>query len=499
MACAKRLKRSSRSDIRSTASLRSPADEGPRLFTLILGLVVVLKAAENFRRPLQADEAYTLWLAHIPLRDMFARLLTHDVHPPLVFLMLRPLEHAGLPDWFFRALMLGFALGSLVVLYWIVKLWSDDLAARIAVVSAGLLPSLIYYDSWVRMYAVFHLEALLSFLILSALLVRESLGPSARRWLWVAWVLVSVAAWYTLYLGIVVTVAQVLFAAIVRRDGLARMLAGAVAIVALWAPQAPTFLHQQQFGGVAFAGFRGYEGIALGLLAGNVIFAQLEITRAAVALSAAGWMWLCASFASVVRLAGQTLLPWLGAPSALLIIYSLVTHKLLYADRYHLLLSYALSAWTGVALARLASKMPAAATAGATAGGIALLALAALRVMNSDYTTAPWPDIASFLRSREQPGDLLVLDQGNSLWALQRYGAVDSHPTLNVYWPQGLDRAVRQLDPYPRIWYVGFQWEAVDPSQVALRHLSQHWRLVGVWRYDRNMVTEHVFIGLFQK
>jgi hypothetical protein len=483
-------------------------DAGRLSFAGLLALALLLRGIESFGRPLQVDEAYTLWLARLPFAQLLQRLSSHDVHPPLFFVLLHPFSTAGFPDWFFRALMFGLSIGSLAVFYSIVRLWTNESAARSATVTAALMPSLIYYDSWVRMYVLFHLEALLSLLLLTILLTRQSLEPRVRRWLWIAWAACTLASWYTLYLGFAVTAAQLWFAAMTRRDALARMAAGVAAGFVAWLPQLPTFLHQQQFGGVAFGGFRGREGVAFGLLSGNAVFAQLELTTAAIVLSIVAWLWAIAALVVTVRTAGRTVLPWLGAPSALLIGYSLMAHKLLYGDRYHLLFAYAVAAWSGVTIAAAWSQSSLdgrrkvgryIGNALAAAGAVALIGMAGVRVLNADYSTAPWPQIATFLKANERPGDLFVLDQGNSSWILARYGATEGHATLEVFGRPPPRNAAAPIASFSRIWYVGFQSYPVDPTELILNQLLKHWNLVGAWHYDHDMPVEHVFIALFQR
>jgi len=82
-----------------------------------------------------------------------------------------------------------------------------------------------------------------------------------------------------------------------------------------------------------------------------------------IALVAVALFWLVATFVIALRFAPRTMLPWLGAPSLVLVAYSLASHKLLYADRYHLGLAYALAAWTGVAVSCALRSAPRLATA----------------------------------------------------------------------------------------------------------------------------------------
>jgi hypothetical protein len=347
---------------------------------------------------------------------------------------------------------------------------------------------------------------------LTILLTRGDLSAVARRALWSGWALCTAAQWYTLYLGPVVSLSQLAFIAALRRDALVRALIGAGAAVVLWLPQLLTFVAQMHRGGIAFALFRGHEALGIaeipgvatvGTQAGDVITLLFEPPSVAgdayLALVGAALFWLVAMFVVVMRVAGRTMLPWLGAPSLLLIAYSLAAHKLLYADRYHLMLAYALAAWTGVALAYALRSMPRLATAAAIAGCAALAALAIAYVALPAYSTAPWPAIAALLRHETKPGDIIVLDQGNPLWVLEESGALRDRPVFVVFSGAGLAAKLAQIDPYRRVWYVGFQTGPVDPTGLVERHLLARWRLIAVSPFRDALPAERVDVLLFQR
>jgi len=471
-----------------------------RLFvTASIALLVALRAVETFGRPLQVDEAYTLWYAHLPLHDMFVRLAMRDVHPPLLFLLLRPLDGLALGDGVYRAIAFALSLASLWLLFAIVRMWFDARAGFIAAVCAGLIPNLIFYDSWIRMYALFDFEALLSVWLLSVLLTRADLSANLRCALWLGWTICVAAQWYTDYLGFMSVAAQLVFVAFVRRDAFARALAGTAVVAIAWLPQLPVFAQQTRFGGTAFEVFRGREGLAVTLLPGNAIIGNMHPSAGELAQDAILWFWLVAAFAVTLVAAGRSILPWLAAPSALLVVFSLASHKLLYADRYHLLLAYGFAAWTGVALSYAWRRVPSVAVTATAVAGAALIALAAVHVLDPDFTTAPWPAVAAILRSQTHPGDLLALDQGNSLWVLQREHAIDDRAVLAVFGPPRANDVNGHLDAARRVFYVGFQTPPVDPEQIVYDHLSRTKRPVAVWQFTRTLPEEHVLVELFAR
>jgi len=249
---------------------------------------------------------------------------------------------------------------SVWLLYRIVRVCSGREAALVAAGCAALMPSLLFYDTMLRMYALFDALALGSFLVLAGLYCADSLAVGRRRMLWAAWVVLTVAMWYVLYLGFFVTAAQLLFAAVVRRDGLVRSVAGAASAFCLWSPQLPTFLFQAPRGGLAFPGYEHHQAAALAELPGQATIAvQLHGAGATVAVaSVIAWLWLIAALVLARRAHATAFVTWLGVPAALTLLYGISFHKLLYTDRYYLTLAYALAAWTGVAAMWLWQRSP---------------------------------------------------------------------------------------------------------------------------------------------
>jgi len=350
------------------------------------------------------------------------------------------------------------------------------------------------------MYALFDALALASFLILSWLYTRDDLPVTQRRLLWVGWGLTCALLWYTLYLGFIIVAAELLYALVMRRDGLTRSLVAAGAAFVVWSTQLATFLYQLPHGGLAFPGYAHHQLAALYELIGqSTIAVQTHGAAYFVAwTSAIGWAWLLA--ACIVALPGnaRSLCLWLGAPAALTLVYGTVAHKLLYTDRYYLLLAYALCALTGIAVVRLAQGSQ----LGALPGWVAAVALAVLGAMYAfapAYYTADWPAVGDLLRARMQSGDLVVFEQGSPFFVLARGDALGRHPLMLVFSRREIEGTLRLAQPYHRVWLVLFQTGPVDSDAKLMQGLAKRYSPAGYWEFFRRLPAEGVSIVLFKR
>lgn len=469
----------------------------------VLALAALVRFIPALRRPLQVDEGYTLHVAGMPLSEGMQVLRQLDVHPPLFLWMTHALVVAGAPDLALRATMAAFGVASVALLYWIVRLWHGEDAAVIAAFCAAVMPSLIYYDPMIRMYAPFDAVALGSFLVLSVLYTRDNLSLRARRTLWVAWAACGILLLYLLYLGFLVIAAQLLFAALIRRDGLVRSLAGAAATVGLWLPQLGTFLYQLPRGGLAFPQYEHHQLPALFELVGQATIAvQTHGAGSLVAIaSVAAWLWLIGALALAWPNNRRSLLLWLGAPAALTLAYGIAGQKLLYTDRYYLLLAYALCACTGVAAVRLWERTGAnlARRAPLWLAAAALAGISFAYALGPALYTADWPAVAGLLRERSQAKDLIVFNQGSPFFVLKRGDSLNNHPLLVLLRRSEVRSATRLVRPFGRIWLVIFQSGPLDPDNAVLHYLETNYHTDGVWYFRRALPAENAVVVLFNR
>src|SRR5579863_993107 len=148
----------------------------------VLAVAAALRVYEAVARPLHVDEGLSLQLAGEKASDALAYLYHADVHPPgfTFFLKLFVALHA--PDVVVRIAMALLGTLSVWLLMRLLLVWRmDPVAALAAGAAAALMPSLIFYDGMIRMYAPFDAVVLASFLLLSIVVARDDLGVAARR------------------------------------------------------------------------------------------------------------------------------------------------------------------------------------------------------------------------------------------------------------------------------------------------------------------------------
>ncbi len=423
-----------------------------------------------------------------------------DVHPPLFALLLHWLVGAGVPDAAIRLLMAALGVGSVALVYAVVRIWHTDRAALIAALCAAVMPSLIFYDVTIRMYGLFDCLALGSFAVLSLLYARDDLAVPSRRLLWTSWTLIAALLLYTQYLGFMVIAAQLLYAALARRDGLVRSLAGAAGACVLWLPQLGTFLYQLPSGGMAFPFYAQHELSALYELVGQSTIA-VQTHGAAYFVgwtSLIAWLWLAAALLLALPKNGRALSVWLCGPALITLLYGAIAHKLLYVDRYYLLLALGMSTLSGIGAERLLARYGNTAVVG-WAAAIALGAFGCMYAFNPSYYTADWPAVAGLFRARAQPSDLIIFDQGSPFFALDRMGALQHHPVILVFRRRDVQTAIRLSRPFRRVWLVLFQSGPVDRNADVLHGLASRYTLAGYWEFFRRLPAEGASIVFFER
>ncbi|HYK53609.1 MAG TPA: glycosyltransferase family 39 protein [Candidatus Eremiobacteraceae bacterium] len=462
-------------------------------FWVILIAAALLRCIEAIRRPLQVDEALTLDMAGLPLKQGVA-LMGADVHPPLILIMLHPFEALHVPDVVVRVIMVALGIASVAIIYAIVNLWAGRVPALIAMMLAAAMPTIVFYDTWVRMYAPFSTIELLSWYFLSVVFVKHDLSVVKRRTVWAGWVLCTIASLYLLYLALFVLASQLIWIAVRERAALVKPLIGAVVALAAFLPQLPVFIHQMSFGGQSWPWGLEHPGAAIFRIPGEALL-HPETDAWLDPIHVIAVVGLAAALAAVFFFSRDTALPWLGLSSLLVVLVSLAKHESLYLDRYFLLLGYAACAWCGVALAKVAA-MP-------RPGGLAVAGIVALvaaygivRATNPYFYTADWPAIWSYVALRADSRDAVVAEQPSSLLALKRI--LPRTPFAQIGVDAGGQVAAAKTETiktHRRIWLVLFEATAVDPNSDLLKDLSPYYRVDRVTRFDRATTGESVTVA----
>ncbi|NPV76885.1 MAG: phospholipid carrier-dependent glycosyltransferase [Anaerolineae bacterium] len=118
----------------------------------ILFVSLILRCVNIDARSIQYDDAFSIFLAERSLPDII-RGTAADTMPPLFYFLLHFWMRLGEQVWFLRMLSILFSLGSLVVLYFLVRTLFDQRAAFWAAVLAAISPLQIYHSQDIRMYA----------------------------------------------------------------------------------------------------------------------------------------------------------------------------------------------------------------------------------------------------------------------------------------------------------------------------------------------------------
>lgn len=465
---------------------------------LILIVAAALRLYEAIARPLYVDEGLSLHLASLPNAQALDYLYSLDVHPPGFTVFLAALMALHFSDLAIRLTMAAIGTISVALLMRIMTAWRREPAEVLAAgYCAAAMPSLIYYDGMVRMYAPFDAIVLCSFLLLSILVANDDIAPLRRRILWVAWTACLAASIWLLYLGFFMIAAQVVYLAVARRDGLVRGLIGAAAAVALWLPQLESFLHQVPNGGVAFAQLLADVPSAIGRLSAQFTIAPFAQGLQLSALAALMWLAIVVLFVAALRFAPKTLLPWLGLPALLTLGYSVAAHKALYLDRYYLIAAYALCAWAGVALAGGLRHWPRQTTGAALLVSAALFAQAVVYAVEPANYTADWPAVER--RIFQGPPAAYVFDRGTPVRVIERDGFLNGRSYAGILSEGDADATVDSLHRYSRVWYVEYQRYQVDPQGRVIHYLVANFHTGGQWVYPRDVPGETVTVGYFYR
>jgi hypothetical protein len=159
-----------------------------RAFALLLAVAAALRVLFVWQAPFWYDENWTLLVVRLPW-DQFWGAIMSDVHPPLYYLILRPLASTPWP-WLLRLPSVVFSLLALVVFARILIYLRVPQSVGVAtLVLMAVLPMQIWYAQEARMYA------LLEFLFLAGVL-----SLFLHRWFWLA--LTTAAMLYTQNYGL---------------------------------------------------------------------------------------------------------------------------------------------------------------------------------------------------------------------------------------------------------------------------------------------------------
>jgi Dolichyl-phosphate-mannose-protein mannosyltransferase len=214
---------------------RSAEESAERRFRV--GVVAITSAAALFLAlrltawPPHEDETLALFVGRYPLDELFGVVLDERGGAPLHFLVAWIVAHLGLGLEGLRAASAICAVASIPAIALLARRLTDRTTALVATAIAACSWMLLFHGVYGRMYSLFLLTSVLSYLALLAAVERGG----ARRWsLWALAILATVA---THPYGALVLASQALFVLLVgrrRREELVAFLAVGVLGIPFW-------------------------------------------------------------------------------------------------------------------------------------------------------------------------------------------------------------------------------------------------------------------------
>jgi len=496
---------------RRRRDLRAPLAVGA-----VTALALVLRFAGIGDKSLWLDEAFSGWIANLPLDQLWRTTLQLDTHPPLYYALLHFWISPESGEVALRSLSALFEAATVPVVYLTGRAIGGRRLGLLVALLQAVSPLHVWYAQQGRMYAMLTFFAALALLCLVRLLV----GGLARRATMLCgggFVLATVLTMLSQNTGVLLPVTVAVFVAGVgvhravgerrgradqhatsplgrfgppSRPGVDLRLwaAGLAAVAVLWLPWLPGFLAQSarvdaDFWIPAPSAQRVLDHVRDLVSAWAPAGTEGPILVGAVALvGVAGW-----------SLRHRPALFWL----LLLLVVGPVLGELLVSTRRPIFYAQTL-VWTSVPLTvllgvGLRGLRPRALAAGATAL-LLVLNLASLAGYYRAPGTEDWRGAAALLAAQARPGDLVLFDAGWTEIAFNYYYRSTGGPPIET---RGLpvdpfDRGVLEprmaasdlprLDQLSagrdRVWLVLSHDAYTDPDRIATGWLGARMQVV---------------------
>jgi 4-amino-4-deoxy-L-arabinose transferase-like glycosyltransferase len=437
------------------------------------------------------DEAYTVYPAQLPIRQLFHFLASLE-HPPFYFLLLSLwIEVAGSTPFAMRYLSVLFGTLGVVGLYVLARhLWNRRVAA-IAALLLAVSPFHIWHSQDIRMYEPLFVCSLFStyFLVRGLKDPREGGGKSTFLWgnrFWIGYILAALVSLYTLNIAVFVELAHVLMGALAvilrrphTRKNAKKFVISLVMIGIGYLPWLPILLiqakHVNQYFWIPRPTWTTLRGTLLNFYSGFLFSnspwhprlghwpANSLYVPLLVLLLLGIWYGRRSPFAIL-----SSLILWL-VPMG--VVYALSQIKPTYLDRTVLPASIGLfmlwAAGATEARHRLLSWL-------SLVTVVAMLAANILSLSNL-YTGAEkeeWNEAAAIVARNSQPGDVVLVDSGLNQIAFgyyfERYETgvpTYGFPLDNDHW------RIQEVKLRSRWWiqdFIEFDWSQAEPRLESL-------------------------------
>lgn len=160
----------------------------------VVCLTVIAAALRFFRLGSEGvwlDEAFSVWMARLPIADLLAWIVRIDQHPPLYYLLLHGWLRLGDGEAAIRSLSALLSTATVPIFYFTARrLLRSPAVACAAALLLAVSPFHVRFAQEARMYALLTFNVALALLAVAYLLT----GDQRRRW----WALYVVFAWLTL-------------------------------------------------------------------------------------------------------------------------------------------------------------------------------------------------------------------------------------------------------------------------------------------------------------
>jgi uncharacterized membrane protein len=167
----------------------------------VIGIQILVSLPRLVSGSIWYDEFLTITTIRLPWRQIATGGYPKELHPPLYFLVLKGwLAVVGQTELAMRLLSLGLTLGSLLVLFLLVRQLIDLRAALATVFLFAIHPMYIYYATEIRMYALLIFCCLVALLATWRYCALAHASPLVLCMLGIA----VLAALYTHYFGILI-------------------------------------------------------------------------------------------------------------------------------------------------------------------------------------------------------------------------------------------------------------------------------------------------------
>lgn len=380
----------------------------PDLFwmTAILWIGFTVRIAQLGKPSLWLDEAITWLIVSAPLKEGLERMLVDAVHPPLHYLILRPVAAMNQNEFALRLPSVLFGLVSIPLMYRLGRAVAgapgrERLVGLLAAAFLAINPFHVWFAREARNY---ELVFLLSLLILYSFhhIIQNGKG-------WIGFVVASTLAYFTHYLTLLLALVQLIYFSLTFREShryLRRwVLAQSLAILPLMLWLTALFSQETVGAGIGWIPQPSLLAPLLTLWNFAILYVENELWWGVVGLP----FFACALVLGLKARPQRTLLAlWLFFPCLSILFLSKAMGHSFYVDRYFI---FSLPAFV-VLLARGLDQIRRQwIHIGLTAGLLFISTVATMRLYSApELAKQDWREAMRIIAMDEQPGDLKVVE-----------------------------------------------------------------------------------------